>query len=61
MRSEQPISTEVEVLTITLDHEWLDNVMSDQLEVGMPDPVADGGLGAGEEIVDDGDLVTQEH
>ena len=27
----------------------------------MADPVTDGGLGAGEEIIDDGDFVTQEH
>ena len=35
--------------------------MSYHLKVGMTDPVTDGGLGAGEEIIDDGDFVTQEH
>ena len=35
--------------------------MSDHLKVGMTDPVADGGLGAGEKVIDNGDFVTQEH
>lgn len=47
--------------TVTFDHERLDNVMSDHLKVGVSDPVTDGGLGAGEEVVEDGDFVAQEH
>lgn len=47
--------------TVTFDHERLDNVVSDHLKVGVTDPVADGGLGAGEEVVEDGDFVAQEH
>lgn len=35
--------------------------MSNHLKVGVTDPMANSGLGAGEEIIDDGDLVTQEH
>jgi len=48
-------------LTVTLNHEWLDDIMSDHLKVGMADPVADGGLGASEEVVEDGNFMTQEH
>jgi len=35
--------------------------MSYHLKVGMADPVTDGGLGAGEEVIDDSDFMTQEH
>jgi len=35
--------------------------MSNHLKVGMADPMADGGLGTGEEIINDGDFMTQEH
>ena len=55
------MSNESEALTITLNHEWFDNIMSYHLKVGMADPVTDGGLGAGEEIIDDGDFMTQKH
>jgi len=61
MRSEEPTLTKVGALTVTLNHKWLDNIMSDHLKVGMTDPVADGGLGASEEVIDDGDLMAQEH
>lgn len=47
--------------TITLDHERLNNVVSDHLKVGVTNPVADGGLGAGEEVVDDRDFMPEEH
>jgi len=53
--------TKSEALTIALNHEWFDDVMSYHLKVGMTDPVTDGGLGAGEEIIDDGYFMTQEH
>jgi len=35
--------------------------MADHLEVGVSDPVADGGLGAGEEVVQHGHVVPEEH
>ena len=35
--------------------------MTDHLEVGVPDPVADSRLGAGEEVVKHGDFVSEEH
>ena len=53
--------TKVEALTITLNHEWFDDVMSDQLKVGMADPMADGGFGPSEKVVDHGNFMTQEH
>ena len=55
------MSTKSEALTVALNHERLDDIMSDHLKVGVTDPVTDGGLGAGEEIVDDRDFMTQEH
>ena len=58
MRSEKPTFARVEALTITLDHKWLDDVMSNQLKVRMSDPVADSGFGSGEEVIDNGDFVT---
>jgi len=61
MQSEQPTLTQVGALTVTLNHEWLDDIMSYHLKVGMSDPVADGGLGASEEVIEDGNFVTQEH
>ena len=35
--------------------------MSNHLKVGVTDPVADGGFGTGEEVIDDGDFMPQEH
>jgi hypothetical protein len=59
-------------LTVNLDHERLDNIVPDHLEVGVTNPVRDlvsakpgttthGSPGTGEEVVEDGDLVTEEH
>jgi hypothetical protein len=47
--------------TVTLDHEWFDDIVSNQLKVGMADPVRDARLGAGEKVVEHGDLMTEEH
>lgn len=55
------VSTKAKALTIALNHEGFDDIVSDHLEVGMSDPVADGGLGAGEKVIDDGNFMTQEH
>lgn len=35
--------------------------MANEFEIWMANPVADGGLRASEEIVNDGDIVTQKH
>jgi hypothetical protein len=35
--------------------------VSDHFEVGVTDPVGNGGSGTGEEVVQDGDFVTEEH
>jgi hypothetical protein len=48
-------------LTVTLGHVRLDDVMPDQFKIGMTDPMADGCLGTGEEIIEDGDFVSEEH
>ena len=48
-------------LTVAFDHEWFYNIMADQLEVGMANPVTDGCLGTSEEIVQDSDLMTENH
>lgn len=47
--------------TVTLDHEWFDDIVSNQLKVGMADPVGDARFGTGEKVVEHGDLVTEEH
>ena len=61
MRSEHSAFAKPGVLTVTLNHERLDDVMSDHLKVGMADPVADRGLGPSEKVIDNGHFVTQEH
>lgn len=47
--------------TIALDHERLNDIVADHLEVGVTDPVGQAGLGTSEEVVDNGDIVAQEH
>jgi hypothetical protein len=61
MRSERSTITRLGTFTVTFNHERLNNIMSDHLKVGMADPMADGGFGAGEEVIDNGHFVTQEH
>jgi hypothetical protein len=61
MRSGQSTVTRLGTLTVTLNHEWLHNIVSDHLKVGMADPVADRSLGTGEKVIDNGDFVSQEH
>lgn len=48
-------------LTIALNHEGLNNVVTNHLKVGVTNPVAYGGFRSSEEIVEDGDFMTQEH
>jgi hypothetical protein len=47
--------------TVTLNHEWFKDIVSNQLKVGMIDPVGDARLGTGEKVVEHGDLMTEEH
>lgn len=47
--------------TITFNHEWFDNIVSHHLEVGVANPVTDSGLGSSKEVIDDGNLMTEEH
>ena len=52
---------EVCALTVAFNHEWLDNIVSNHLKVGMADPVADSSLGTSEEVIEYGNFVTQQH
>ena len=53
--------TEENALTVDFDHEGLNDVVSDHFKVGVTNPVGNGGSGTGEEVVQDGDFVTEEH
>ena len=48
-------------LTITLNHEGLNDVVADHLEVGVADPMTDRGLRTGEKVVQDGNFMAKEH
>jgi hypothetical protein len=62
-------------LTVNLDQEWLDDIVSNHLKVGVTDPVRDltsvfgstsqiqtyGGPGTSEEVVKNSDLMTEQH
>lgn len=47
--------------TVTLDHEWFDDIVSNQFKVGMADPVGDARFRTGEKVVEHGDLMAEEH
>ena len=61
MRSEWLTLTKVGALTVTLNHERFDHIVSNHLKVGMADPVTNCGLGASEKVIEDGNFVAQEH
>jgi hypothetical protein len=46
---------------VAFNHEGLDDIVTDHLKVGMSDPMTDGSLGTGEEVVEDGNVMTKEH
>lgn len=46
---------------VDLDKEGVDDVVADNLEVGVANPVRNGSPATGKEVVKDGDLVTQKH
>ena len=48
----------VGALTVTFNHERLDDVVSDHFKVRVADPVADGGFRTSEEVIENGDLMT---
>lgn len=55
-------SRRVEIsLTVDFNHEGLNDVVSDHFKVGVTNPVGNGGSGTGEEVVQNGDFVTEEH
>jgi hypothetical protein len=43
---------------VALDHEGLDDIVSNQLEIRMADPMGDARLGTSKEVVEHSDLVT---
>lgn len=53
--------TTLGALTVTFNHEWFDDIVSDHLKVGVSDPVADGSLGTGKEVINDRNFMAQEH
>jgi hypothetical protein len=55
------MKAEINKRTVALDHEWFDDIMANQLEVGVADPVRDARLGPGEKVVEHGNLMTKEH
>lgn len=54
-------SEEETLLTVALDHEWFNNVVANHLKVGVANPMTDSGLRTSEEVIDNGDLVPQDH
>jgi hypothetical protein len=46
---------------VNFDQEGLDNIVSNHFKVGVTDPVGNGGSGTGEEVVQNGNFVTEEH
>jgi hypothetical protein len=47
--------------TVALDHERFDDIMTNQLKVGVANPVRDARLGTSEKVVEHGNLMTEEH
>lgn len=47
--------------TVAFNHERLNDIVANELKVGVPNPMADGGLGPGEKVVEDMNLVAQDH
>jgi hypothetical protein len=45
--------------TVAFDHEWLDDIVSNEFKVRVANPMADSCLGASEEIVKNSDLMPQ--
>lgn len=47
--------------TIALNHKRFDNVMSNHLEVWVPNPVTDGSFGPREEVVENSYFMAEKH
>jgi len=47
--------------TIAFNHEWFNHIMTDQLEVGVANPMVNGGFRPSEEIVENGDFMAEKH
>ena len=61
MRKRGVIELSHERHTVTFNHEWLDDIVTDQLKVGMTNPVAYSGLGTSEKVVEDSDFMAKKH
>ena len=48
-------------LTVALNHERLDHIMTDHFEIGVANPMANVRARARKEVVEDGDFVAEEH
>lgn len=48
-------------LTVTFNHEWLDDIMPNHLKVRVANPMTDGSSRTGKEVVQYGDLMAQKH
>ena len=48
-------------LTVHLDEERLDHIVSDHFKVGMTNPVRDGSSGPSEKVVEDSNFMAKEH
>ncbi|PPQ79576.1 hypothetical protein CVT25_003458 [Psilocybe cyanescens] len=49
------------MLTIAFNHKRFNNIVSDHFKVGMTNPMADGSLGAGKEVVENCNFMTEKH
>lgn len=47
--------------TVTLNHERLNNIVTNEFKVGVTNPMADSGFRTSEKVVEDGHLVAEKH
>jgi hypothetical protein len=47
--------------TIAFNHERFNHIMADQLEVGVANPMVNGGFRPSEEVVEDSDFMAEQH
>lgn len=47
--------------TVTFNHVRLDDIVTNEFKVGMTNPMANSGLGTSEKVIENCDIVTEEH
>ena len=47
--------------TVAFNHERLDNIVADQLKIGVPNPVTDICTRTSKEVIQDSDFMTEQH